>query len=95
MVHVIPIKGQDFNQVWIVWSFWPKVVKVAPIKEKSMNQIELTWGNEKFSFWVICPWMSIGDKKGNCVIMVKDLKMILGMVSLDIYQITIYSCYSK
>ena len=60
-----------------------------------MSQIELTWGNGKFGFWVMCPWMSIEDKEGNCVIMVKDLKRILGMVSLDIYQITNYSSYSK
>ena len=44
------------------WNFWPKMVQVAPVKGKSMSQIGLTWGNGKSGFWVMCPWISIGDE---------------------------------
>ena len=49
------------------WNSWSKVVQIAPVKEKSINQIGQTWGSEKFGFWVMCPWMSIENEKGNLV----------------------------
>ena len=76
--------------------FGPKKFRLPQSKEKSMSQIELTWGNRQSCFWVMCPWISIrGKERWSRVIMVEDLKGILGMVSLDIYQITNYSSFQK
>ena len=41
------------------------MVQVVPVKGKDVSQIGLTWGNGKSGFWVMCPWVSIGDEKGN------------------------------
>ena len=47
--------------------FGPKWFVLPESREKSMNQIGLTWGNGKSGFWVMCPWMSIWNEKGNLV----------------------------
>ena len=91
----VPVKGKGFSQIWIILELLAQSGSSCPNQEKKYELDWLSWGNGKFGFWVMCPWMSIEDKEGNFVIMVKDLKRILGIVSLDIYQITNYSIFQK
>ena len=63
MVHVAPVKGKGISQIQIILGFLTQNGSGCPSQGKSMSQIGLTWGNEKFGFWVMCPWIPIGNEK--------------------------------
>ena len=64
MVHrVFLSKDRVLIRVGLFWNFLAQSGSCCPSKGKNMSQIELSWGNGKSGFWIMCPWMSIGNEK--------------------------------
>ena len=68
MVYVMFLsKDRVLIKFGLSWNFLAQSGSCCPSEGKSMSQIGLTWGNGKFGFWVMCPWISIRNEKGNLV----------------------------
>ena len=79
-----------------VWVFLARKGSGCPSEGKKV-WVKLEWlgAMENLASRKYAPKYQSGIRKDNLVVMVKDLKGILDMVSLDIYQIINYSSFSK